>query len=291
MSTSMRNVLIAVVLAIAAATTVVLYTSSVRSSAHQQVRTIQVLVATKDIDAGTDGAKAASSMSLKTIPVDLEVPGAVRSAAGFSGLVATQKIRVGEQVVGDVFQKPIGQDAQIQLKPTERAIEVNMNLTSSAVGTVKAGDSVDLYGTFKVQDSQGREHRITRLLVPNVLVLQIPEETKKATGLSASGSDSNADQVTFAVSMDDAPKLAYMAATSDVSTLWMIVRPQDGKAAPQDEKGTIQTVESMVAGDLTAAEIQKRFGNLVAGISSSTAAASGSSSSSSSSTTTTPVGG
>lgn len=282
MTTSMRNVVIAIVLAIGALTGVILYTSSVKQDARQEVRTVQVLVASKDIEAGTDGAAAAKLMKLKSVPVDDQVPGSIRDASGIQGLVATQTIHEGEQVVGQVFQKPIGQDAGLSLKPTERAIRVSLDTTTAAVGAVKSGDSVDIYATIKLTSSDP-PLRLTRLVVPDVRVLEIPTvQTKDGKDAASSSSSTNAAdtpgqavraEVTFAADMNDVPKIEWIAANPTFVTTWLVVRPKD--AAKQDETSALQSNPTMVLGDLTPAQFQKAFGAAVVAYNGAIAAATG----------------
>lgn len=276
MSTSMRNVLLAILLAAGAAIAVVAYTSSVKDQAKEEAQTVKVLVATRDIEAGETAEAAAGAMALKDVPVDFQVPGSIADQAAIAGLTATQTIHTGEQVVGTVFQQAIGQDAQINLAPTERAIRVEMTMISGAVGAVTPGQRVDLFGSFKVPNT---EYWLTRRILTGVRLLEAPkvvqEEKAPEEGgtLNSDGASGAAVRVSMmlAVEQKDATKIAYMTANAEGSVMWMAVRPPDDKA--KEQTVTIEQIMSMLSDGVPPAEAQKKLALLA-----STATADGGSS-------------
>lgn len=277
MSTSMRNVLLAILLAAGAAIAVVAYTSSVKDQAKEEAQTVKVLVATRDIEAGETADAAAGAMALKDVPVDFQVPGSIADQAAIAGLTATQTIHTGEQIVGTVFQQAIGQDAQINLAPTERAIRVEMTMISGAVGAVTPGQRVDLFGSFKVPNT---EYWLTRRVLTGVRLLEAPKVVQEEEKASEDGGSLNGDgasgaavrvSMMLAVEQKDATKIAYMTANTEGSVMWMAVRPPDDKA--KEQTVTIEQIMSMLEDGVPPAEAQKKLALLA-----STATADGGSS-------------
>jgi pilus assembly protein CpaB len=252
---SVRNIAISIVMAIAAAAAVLVYTTSYKQSVTHGQERIKVLVATRDIPAGTPGEDASGGMRLQEVLASDRAPGALTATGGLAGKVAAQTIYAGEQVVAATFQPPTTQAPSLQLARTERAVRVNCDKASCVLGQVKAGDHVDVFGTFKVKDPLGSEAQVTRLLLADVRVLEVPADDKKK-GLS-SGAPNQQEQVMLAVDQKTAAKLAYVEGigTNDSGgQLWLALRPPD--AAAQEQPVAPQTLESMLLDDLPDAQVK-----------------------------------
>ena len=98
--TRVRNLLVPVALAVLAAVLIGAYIVSYRNSVTKGAGLVKVLVAARDIPAGTAGSTVASGGYLKseTVPRRAVVPGSVVSGAPLTSLVATDPIHKGEQV-------------------------------------------------------------------------------------------------------------------------------------------------------------------------------------------------
>jgi pilus assembly protein CpaB len=252
---SVRNIAVSIVMAIAAAAAVLVYTTSYKQSVTHGQERIKVLVATRDIPAGTPGEDAGGGMRLQEVLAADRAPGALTSTGGLAGKVAAQTIYAGEQVVAATFQPPTTQAPSLQLARTERAVRVNCDKASCVLGQVKAGDHVDVFGTFKVKDPLGTDAQVTRLLLPDVRVLEVPADDKKK-GLS-SGAPNQQEQVMLAVDQKTAAKLAYLeglGANADGGQIWLALRPPD--AAAQEQPVAPQTLESMLLDDLPDAQVK-----------------------------------
>jgi pilus assembly protein CpaB len=253
---SVRNIAISIVMAIAAALAVLVYTTSYKQSVTHGQERIKVLVATRDIPAGTPGEDAGGGMRLQEVLASDRAPGALTSTGGLAGKVAAQTIYAGEQVVAATFQPPTTQAPSLQLARTERAVRVNCDRASCVLGQVKPGDHVDVFGTFKVKDPLGTDAQVTRLLLPDVRVLEVPAEDKKK-GLSSGPADKQ-DQVMLAVDQKTAAKLAYLEGLGQNGggggQIWLALRPPD--AAAQEQPVAPQTLESMLLDDLPDAQVK-----------------------------------
>ena len=253
MTHSVRNIVIAVVTAVAAAVVVLLYTSSFKEQVTKDQERVQVLVAKVEIPEGTAAEKAGGSMELREILASDRAPGALTSAGEISGKVATQTVFAGQQVVTDVFQPAITQDASLQLRKTERGVRVEVDTAKGVLGAVDTGDTVDVFGTFDVEKADGKKAVVTRMLLHDVRVLEAPAATE-----DADGTDIAAKQIVMlGVTQREAAKLAFMAADDSGRTLQLVVRPPKGQATEMPTR--LETVETMIMEGLTVAEIKKRL--------------------------------
>ena len=280
MTYNVRNIAIAVVMAIAAAAVVLVYTTSYRQSVTRGQKRVDVMVASRDIVAGTPAEEASGAMALTSVLADDKAPGALSTTAGLEGKVTGQTIYAGQQVVAASFGTSTTQAAQLQITKTERAIRVTVDKASGVLGQMHAGDFVDVFVTIKVSDQNGgaaadaatsnspiagttdghlqtgSARIFTRRLLTKVRVLEVPEEKAAKGGLSKSAKDDQM-QVMLAVSQADATKLAFTQTQPENAMLWFVVRPPE--AVAQDMPMTIETLESMIADGETPAELKKKY--------------------------------
>src|SRR5579864_9557385 len=100
MTYRVRNIAIAVALAVVAALLTAFYVTNYKRSVQHANNHVGVLVATRDIPAGTSGADVVGHAYLATEQVlrGSVVPGAISSPSQLLNLVSTQPIFQGEQV-------------------------------------------------------------------------------------------------------------------------------------------------------------------------------------------------
>src|SRR3954451_8511804 len=248
---NVRNIAIALVLAIAAAAVVLVYTTSYRQSVTKGQKRVDVMVASRDIVAGTPAEEAAGAMVLSSVLSDDKAPGALSTTAGLDGKVAAQTIYAGQQVVAAAFGTSTTQAPALQITKDERAVNVTIQRDAGMIGDVKAGDFVDVFATiFAADEGQGTgdaataagtpagshaqqnhlttgSNRVfTRRLLTKVRVLAVPEDDSKVKGGLAKGGGGKNDGliVTLAVSQSDAAKIAFTQAAPDTAKLWFAVR-------------------------------------------------------------------
>ena len=174
MNYSVRNIVIAGGLALVAVVAVLLYTSNVRDKAQQNQHRVQVLVAARDIPAGTTGKQVIDQHLLvpKAIVQTDQVPGALTSTQGLDNLVVSQTIYHEQQVPSAIFQPPLTTGTSLQIRANERAISLPIDPNSGLVGTLHDGDHVDVLLAYK-GDNGGPS--FTRPLLTNVVVLTAPD--------------------------------------------------------------------------------------------------------------------
>lgn len=264
MTYNVRNIAIAVVMAIAAAAVVLVYTTSYRQSVTRGQKRVDVMVASRDIVAGTPAEEAAGAMTLTSVLADDKSPGALSTTAGLEGKVTGQTIYAGQQVVAATFGTSIEQAPQLQLTKTERALRVMCKPKASClIGDVQAGDKVDIFETIAVDaGANGGKIFVTRMLLSGVKVLSIPSPDPNAKGGLSKGGEKTEDTVMVVVDQAKATKLAWIGGTDDTrgGQVWLAVRPPD--AVAQDVPIVSETPESMLLDGLPATEATRLIATL-----------------------------
>jgi Flp pilus assembly protein CpaB len=241
MNYSVRNIVIAGGLAVVAIIAVLLYTSNVRDKARQDQHRVQVLVAAKDIPAGTTGKQVIDGHLLvpKAIVQTDQVPGALTSMQGLDNLVVSQTIYHAQQVPSAVFQPPLSTGTSLQIRATERAISMPVDQDSGLVGTLHDGDHVDVLLAYK-GDNGGAS--FTRPLLRDVLVLTAPTTSNTHVLLKLSDVDS--------------AKLLY---AEQFQKVWLVERP---KTQAQDSPAALETASTVLFDGLTPGQISKAVASL-----------------------------
>jgi len=170
MTYRMRNILIAVGLALAAALLTVFYVSNYKSSVKSEEQTINVLVAARDIPVGTLGSQVASEHMLATqeVPRKAIVAGTISKPEELSGLIATQPVYIGEQVTARRFGPIAEAGVRTQLKGTYRAIRLQGNPNQLLTGTLRPGDHVDVVASVMFPTEDSGKH-FTKVVLRDVL--------------------------------------------------------------------------------------------------------------------------
>jgi Flp pilus assembly protein CpaB len=151
-----RNILIASGLALLAVVFVMLYISKVRGDADLGREVVSVFVAAADIPEGTPGSKLQGSLIEKRIPQKAVVPGAISET---------------DQVTARRFGPLAAAGVRSQLGKKERAYQIAGEPSQVLEGTLKAGDRVDVVGTWNVPESCTNCH-VSRVVVRDALVLK-----------------------------------------------------------------------------------------------------------------------
>lgn len=170
MPTFSRNIIISIVLAIAAAVALLAYTAQVRHNADSGANAITVIVATHDVQSGTtvDDARSKGYLAYQTVRQSDLADGAVTSFSAVSGQVVTQNLYNGDQLTVNRVGAPKTQTAAYKVTGNFRAVRVPLNPDSGLLNDVRAGDHVDVMTSYRKNDKIW-----TYLAVPNALVLEV----------------------------------------------------------------------------------------------------------------------
>jgi Flp pilus assembly protein CpaB len=239
-----KNIGIAVALAALAAILTSAYVVNYKRHVQNGEGKVTVLVAARDIPAGTSGADVVDQKMLKeqTVPRKAVVAGAISSPDQLSQYVATQDVFEGEQVSTRRFSPPTEQGIRAQIKGTQRAYELAGDPNQLLAGTLKDGDHVDVVGnwTVKVNGGNGDDHHVTRVVLRNILVVRAPlgGGSGGAPLTSSSGGDKS-QSIQLRVTDVQSQKLFWIEKNGD----WhLTLRPPVNAV---DSGNTIQEVDTM----------------------------------------------
>ena len=155
MTYRLRNILIALALAIVAALLTTYYVANYKKHVQRQQATVTVVVATKDIPVGLSGEEILKGHYLTTQSIvrGSVVPGALADPNFISKQVATQPIYSGEQVTARRFGSVVATGIHGQLTGVYRALQVPGDPNTLLAGTLQEGDHVDIVASIKYKVS------------------------------------------------------------------------------------------------------------------------------------------
>jgi len=239
MSYRLRNIGIAVALAVLAALLTIFYVTNYKRSVQSGEELVPVYVAAADIPVGTSGSEVGDRNLLKAIEVARRtvVPGAISEPERIEALVAAERIYEGEQITLNRF-KPLGeQGIQAQLKGRLRAMQVPGSEHQLLLGTLETGNRVDFVGTLDMGDGGNGTTR-TRVVLRDLLVLQAPSSGGVESKLTARPDQAYA--VILAVSDAQSQKMFHIMEHGKWS---LSLRPVTD---PADSRNTVETGGSVM---------------------------------------------
>jgi pilus assembly protein CpaB len=230
LTTNLKNILIAAVLAIAAVALTLVYVSSSKSKSSAASPTYHtVLVAARDIPVGTTGLQLAHSGWLTTarVPANAAASGAFETKADLATLVAVQPTYRGEQLVSQRFGTSQQEGISSTLHGALRVFELPGDSHQLLAGIVRQGNRVDVVGS--VLRPEGSQNHYGIIAVRNLLVLKAP-----------SGSSSSTTSIDLQLTSAQAQKLFWLEKNGDWS---LLLRPA---VHPSNAAGAPVTSESLV---------------------------------------------
>ena len=195
MTYRVKNITIAVALALVAALLTSFYVTNYQRNVRKDETNVAIWVAKRDIPAGTTGAdiERKGMLAKSEIVRRSVVPGAISNPDQVAELVTTQPIYAGEQISTRRFSTPSQRGIKAQLAGVQRAIEID-------------GDQHQLLAGTLQKRRQGRPRRhlrrrrlerastFTRIVLRDIEVLRAPAgggtESRRSrrprTGMAAS---------------------------------------------------------------------------------------------------------
>ena len=243
-----RNLALPLGLAVLAAVLVGVYITSFRHSVTHGAGLVKVLVASRDIPAGTEGSSVAGGgyLESQTVPRRAVVPGSVTSGAPLTTLVSAGPIYKGEQITLRQF-KPIAQGGIFaKFSGKLRAVVVPGEPRQLLAGTVSDGDRVDVVANAKYKF--GSLSRATsRVVLRNLLVLKAPD--------APSSSDINSATASATLALTDKESQTMLWAMSNASW-FLILRPT---AHPSNSRPSVDTLFSVLGRGLSAGTARRQI--------------------------------
>lgn len=240
MTYRIRNILIAVGLALVAMMLTLFYVTNYKRSVQKSNSDVPVYVAAHDLAAGTAGADIVAQHGLREESVQQRdvVPGAISSPKQISGLVLSAPVYSGEQITLRRFSDVAAQGIRSQLKGTLRAVQVAGDPNQLLAGTLEAGDHVDLVANIRVNENTTAAE--TRIVLRNLTVLTAPS----APGAGKVSTGSGSVSAILAVTDTQVQRLFFVMKNAD----WTLeLRPVVGAV---DSAETPATEASVLSGGL-----------------------------------------
>lgn len=249
MTYRIKNVGLAIALALVAGLLVMFYVSNYKKNVQADEETVKIFVASQDIPEGTAGAQVVDSGFLTAQEIDRKnvAPGAISDPSQLEGTVAAQEVFAGEQISTLRFRPSEQRGVRAQLTGSLRAVQLPGDKHQLLAGVVKEGDRVDVLGNWKYPES-GQEH-ISRVVLRDILVLE-GAETGVSTGPEIASPEGSLS-VLLAVTDAQSQKLFFVAKNGD----WTLaLRPPD-KATDSPEG--LETAATLLLDGLTPQQVRQ----------------------------------
>ena len=237
-STRKGTLIAALLIALLAGASILLYLNSYRDSLKAQGAMVTVLVAKKSIPKGTAGNVVAAKdlYTVTTIRESQLLEGAMSDPATLRDRVATREIFEGAQLTATDFGAG-GDSLAAQLTDRQRIVSVPFDSAHGMIDGIEPGNRVDVYAGFNViplgPDGRpldgGQARPILKLILSDVPVV--------AVGDKASGSATT----NVSLGVDDL-QAAQVAFASDNGKLWLALRPSAGAKASRPRPVTVETL-------------------------------------------------
>jgi Flp pilus assembly protein CpaB len=247
LSTRNGTLAVAGISALLAGALLLVFLNQYRDSTGEDGAPASVLVAERLIERGTSGEVLAEEGMFRraTVPKGDLKEGAIVDPGSIKGKVAASDVYPGEQLTTGQFTA-LAPRALNKLDGDQRAIAIPTDAVHGNTAELRAGDRVDVFGGFNVDDPGGEGKPVLKLLMRNVLVLRAPGGGSNEPG----GSGTN---VLLKASDSKAAELAF---TADNGQIWLLLRPQAGG---RDSDIPLVTLERVLFG-VRPIQLERQYG-------------------------------
>ena len=188
-STRRGTLIVALLIALLAGASILLYINSYRDTLKSQGALVTVLVAKKNIPRGTAGNVIAAKdlYTVTTIRESQLLEGAMSDPASLRNQAATREIFEGAQLTATDF-KAAGDSIATTLTDRQRVISVSLKSAQGLIDVLEPGNRVDVYVSMAViqfangvPDRGGQSSAVTRLIVSDVPVVLVGEKARRGS--------------------------------------------------------------------------------------------------------------
>ena len=247
MTYRLRNIAIAVALAVLAAMMTSFYVKQQKQDIQQGQVLTTVWVAKSDIPAGSVGDDIAGQLESTEVAKSAVTPGAIVQPEDLTGKVSSETIYAGEQVSLLRFSTEEEQGIRAKISGNLRAMQIPGDANQLLAGTLKAGDHVDIVGAWDSGGGQGGD-KISRVVLRDILVIEAPEASTESKRVTQQSGD---QAVKLAVTDAQSQKLFWIFTNGDWS---LSLRPTTDAA---DSPEGLEWSGTMLADGLTRAQLRK----------------------------------
>ena len=247
MTYRVRNIAVAVGLALVAAMLTTFYVANYKRHVRQSESTATVYIAKRDIPQGTSGADLIKDGWITTQQAVQRtvVPGAISNPDQVRSLITRQDIFTGEQVSLRRFADHAEQGVRVQLHGALRAISLPGTPDALLAGTLRDGDHVDIIANLKTGDCS--TCFAVRAIARDILVLHAP------TAPNGTSRVANTD-TSVMLAVNDRGETQKIWYAVENSAGWMLaLRPVANAAdSPEDVEG----LPSLLKDGVSASKLQ-----------------------------------
>jgi Flp pilus assembly protein CpaB len=222
-----------------------LFMNRYRSSVDDSSEPVGVLIAKSLIPKGMSGDLIGTQELFQptTAPKSQVKEGALTDPGTLKGRVAVDDIYPGQQLTTGDFSTTTTDAVATKISADQRAVSIPLDEAHGLIGHVREGDRVDILGGFNVVrvdrrgvpiQQGGAARPVMKLLMENILVLKVPEDT--GGGLGGGSKQAN---VVLRLTDEQAAQLAF---ASDNGKIWFSLRPQSGASTPAPAFVTLETL-------------------------------------------------
>jgi Flp pilus assembly protein CpaB len=246
MTYRLKNIVIAVALALVAGLLTVFYVTNYKKDIRSAESSVTVWVASKDIPAGTSGSEVAHGfLTQQQVAKRSVTPGAIADPEQLGEQVAADTIYAGEQVTTRRFTSTSEQGIRSQISGNKRAIAVPGEAEQLLAGTLEDGDRVDIIGNWNFPEDKTRH--VSRIVLRDILVLDAAHTQDSSEKIT--NPDKSAYAAILAVTDAQAQKLWWIVKNGDWS---LQLRPATDAA---DSPESAESGQSMLLDGIGAAKL------------------------------------
>lgn len=254
MTYRLRNILIALGLAVVAVILVSAYVTQYKNHVDSGQSGTVVYVAARDIPSGTPGDELIDGKYLRKATVKRAdvVRGAITDPKQITARYVTQPLYEGDQISLRRVGEAGAAGSRGQLTGAQRAVEIEAKPSQVLAGTLKASDFVDVVATWEAPE--GASHHVAKVVLRNLLVLAVPEESASHGGVTSSSS--TATTVQLRVTDAQAVKLFFLVKNGE----WTLALRPPVRAGDSSE--TLENAKTIAAQGVGASVFQKAMEGL-----------------------------
>jgi Flp pilus assembly protein CpaB len=246
MTYRLRNIAIAVALAVLAAMMTSFYVKQQKHDLQQGQVLTTVWVAKSDISAGTLGDDVTGQLASTQVPKSAVTPGAIVQPEDIAGKVSSETIYAGEQVSLLRFTAQGEQGIRAKISGNLRAIQLPGDSNQLLAGTLTAGDRVDVVGSWQL--SGDSNEKVARTVLRDIVVLQAPEASTDSQHVTEQRGD---QAIMLGVTDAQAQKLFWIFTNGEWS---LSLRPTTSAA---DSPDGFEWSGTVLSDGLTRAQLRK----------------------------------
>jgi Flp pilus assembly protein CpaB len=247
MTYRVRNIGVAVGLALVAALLTTFYVANYKRHVQQSESTATVFVAKRDIPQGTSGADLIKNGWITTQQAVQRtvVPGAISNPDQVRNLITRQDIFTGEQVSLRRFADHAEQGVRVQLHGSLRAISLPGTPDALLAGTLRDGDHVDVVANLKTGDCS--TCFAARAVARDILVLRAPTAPTGASRVAST-------DTSVMLAVNDRVEAQKIWFSVQNSSGWMLALRPVSKAT--DSAEDVEGIQSVLKDGVSASRYQ-----------------------------------